>query len=404
MTSGPGWRAAWDRTTRLLPWAVDAAVVAGVALVALVDAVAASGIGPVGPTALAGVVAVVLAAGRRWAPLPAFVLLVLEVVVVAAAVPLSDARYGPLAPACALAALAAPVVRRQPAPVAAAAGAIGGLAVLAATATWSTDPATRVLLVALLGGAYGTGVVAGLYLRHLDDLQVRATEAARRAERLDLARELHDLVAHYVTGIVVQAQAAQVVAAHDPAAATATLGRIEEAGRDALVAMRGMVGTLRGPDGAAGAAAPTLPPIGLAAPDLGGLDDLAARSRTAGLPVAVAVSPAAAAAVHGATAGSVHRIVQESLTNVHRHAVDASGARVDVDVVDHRLVVTVTDDGHPPAVGADDRALVGAGFGLVGMAERAEALAGTLAAGPLDPPHRGWRVRAVLPLDPEVAP
>jgi signal transduction histidine kinase len=212
-------------------------------------------------------------------------------------------------------------------------------------------------------------------------------------------------VAHYVTGIVVQAQAAQVIADRDPAAAGAALVRIEGAGRDALDAMRTMVGSLRGATDA-GADVPTAPPAGLATVDgLAGLEDLADRSRAAGLPVSVTVAPGAAQAARGATATSVHRIVQESLTNVHRHAVEPTAARVDVEVGGGHLVVTVTDDGRQPVGTADatldrtaDRTVVGAGFGLIGMAERAHALRGTLTAGPVAPPGQGWQVRAALPL------
>jgi signal transduction histidine kinase len=106
----------------------------------------------------------------------------------------------------------------------------------------------------------------------------------------------------------------------------------------------------------------------------------------------------AAHAAQGAAATSIHRIVQESLTNVHRHASEPTRAEVDVCVVGTQLVVTVTDDGRQAA--DPDRTLVGAGFGLVGMAERAHALAGTLTAGPVDPPAHGWRVQATLPVVP----
>jgi signal transduction histidine kinase len=202
-------------------------------------------------------------------------------------------------------------------------------------------------------------------------------------------------VAHYVTGIVVQAQAAQVISDRDPDAAGAALERIEGAGRDALTAMRGMVGTLRS---TAEDAAPTAPPVGLVAlDDLAGLEELAERSRATGLPVTVRVAPDAAPVARGATAAATHRIVQEALTNVHRHAVEPTDVDVDVRLHGGCLVVTVTDDGRQ-AVG--DRTLVGGGFGLVGMGERAGALGGTLRAGPIAPPEQGWRVQAALPVGP----
>lgn len=393
-----GWRAAWERITRLLPWAVDAAVVAGVALVALFDVFVAGGAyGFTRPLAALGSVAVV--AVRRWAALPGFVILLVGLLAVSSMAHTSFdlTTIPPFTPVVALSALVPTIVRREPVPVAVLAGGAGAIAVIAAM-TWPADIETQVITAILFGGAYVVGVGLGVYLRHLDDAQVRAADDARRAERLDLARELHDLVAHYVTGIVVQAQAAQVIADRDPAAAGVALERIEGAGRDALVAMRGMVGTLRGASD--GAAAPTTAPVAL--DDLGGLDELAERSRATGLPVSLAVAPDAGRVARGAVAASTHRIVQESLTNVHRHAVDPTQVAVDVRLAEGALVVTVTDDGRQPVGGPDDRTLTGAGFGLVGMTERALALTGGLRAGPLDPPEHGWRVQAWLPLTPEV--
>lgn len=85
---------------------------------------------------------------------------------------------------------------------------------------------------------------------------------------------------------------------------------------------------------------------------------------------------------------------------MHRHAVEPRGARIDIGLAGGHLVVTVTDDGRQPAGVDTDRTLVGAGFGLLGMAERAHALEGTLTAGPVAPPGQGWRVQAALPVEP----
>ncbi|QYG94877.1 two-component sensor histidine kinase [Iamia sp. SCSIO 61187] len=389
-----GARAWWDRVTRLLPWVVDLAVVGAVGVVALIDVVQLSG-ALAAEKALAGLAAVALAGARRWAALPALALLVAGTVglAVLATSVVGDPGIPALAPIVAVAALSTPVVRRQPALVAAGAAAAGAVAV-ASVATWPSEPPVRIVATGLLGGAYALGVGAGVYLRHLDGERLRAADAARRSERIDIARELHDLVAHYITGIVVQAQAAQVVADRDPAAAGAALERIEGAGRDALTAMRGMVGTLRG----TADRAPTAPPAGLAAlDDLAGLEDLVARSRRTGLPVTLGISAEAGETARGATAAATHRIVQEALTNVHRHAVDPTRVDVAVRVVDGHLVVTVADDGRLPLGPDPTAALAGGGFGLIGMAERAEALGGRLVAGPAVPPEQGWRVEAVLP-------
>jgi signal transduction histidine kinase len=238
---------------------------------------------------------------------------------------------------------------------------------------------------------YACALAFGGYLRWLDLQRSQAAVAARRDERLDLARELHDLVAHYVTGIVVQAQAAQIVAERQPAAAVDALARIEHAGVDALGAMRRMVGTLR-----SGYSRPdTDPPVGPAG--VAGLDDLVSQHNAAGIPVRLHLNDIDPNTLPPAVAAAIHRIVLESLTNVSRHAVDVT--RVDVDLRRHahadEIVVEVRDDGRdtgPPHVLRRS-----GGFGLIGMAERAIALGGTLIAGPA-PAEVGWQVVARLPL------
>lgn len=233
-------------------------------------------------------------------------------------------------------------------------------------------------------------VAFGGYLRWLDLQRSQAAVAARRDERLDLARELHDLVAHYVTGIVVQAQAGQLVAEQQPAAARDTLARIERAGTDALEAMRQMVGSLRA---APTRTAETEPPAGTA-----GLEDLVRQHNVAGVPTRLQLDDVDPDALPPAVAAAVHRIVLESLTNVRRHAVDVT--RVDVTVARRgsNVEVVVGDDGRE----AHLRSLRAPGYGLVGMTERAAALGGTLTAGPVpDGKGHGWQVAASLPLDPQ---
>ncbi len=241
----------------------------------------------------------------------------------------------------------------------------------------------RFVSIALLI-ALGGCIAAGALLRQSDQQRSTAAERARQDERMAIARELHDVVAHHVTGIVVQAQAGQLVAPHDPVRAAGTLAAIEEAGAEALASMRRMVGALRESDDAA---APTAPAVSLT--DLG---ELAEHSAEHGLPVRLHVD---VAAVPAGVAQSVHRIVREALTNARRHAVDATA--VDVHVVQGAgaLSVAVVDDGHP-------RPIADGGFGVVGMAERAQALGGTFRAGPRPAPAHGWEVRASFPLDPEV--
>jgi signal transduction histidine kinase len=212
---------------------------------------------------------------------------------------------------------------------------------------------------------------------------VRRAEARRRiaaAERARLARELHDVVAHTVSLMVVQAGAAADVFDARPEKARAALHAIQEHGRAALAELRAMLDTMR-----TGEPDPRSPQ-----PGLGQVDELAASLADAGL--AVAVNRAGAPREVPANVSlSAYRIVQESLTNTLRHA-RATRADVDLRWTDRALLVEVTDDGRaaPPAGG-------GAGAGLIGMRERARLVGGTLEAGPL--PAGGFRVCARLPLE-----
>ncbi len=379
----------WDRLSALGPHVVDAGLLVGIGLLVLVDLLTA----PYQPARevapkllLSATAAVAVAVRRRW-PVGSVIAMATAITMDAlGSVPGGTASaYPAVAPIAALGALATPVVRHQPLTRAVAATVVGGLAIGAVLLT-SRNDYELVFFLVLFAGTYAIGVGAGMYLRDLDRQQREAAEAARLDERLDLARELHDLVAHYVTGIVVQAQAAGVVADRDPAAAARALDQIEGAGRDVLTAMRRLVGSLRD-DGAA----PVAPPVGLA-----GLDDLVSASSALGPAVDLTIDPASRHHLFGTVAASTHRIVQESLTNVRRHATGATRADVEVRVVGDHAVVTVTDDGLVPVGGGRPD---GRGYGLVGMQERAEALGGTLTAGPVDPPGHGWQVRALLPLD-----
>jgi signal transduction histidine kinase len=231
--------------------------------------------------------------------------------------------------------------------------------------------------------------VAGWHLRRQEACRARAVAAARRAQRAALARDLHDFVAHDVSEMLAQAQAAQVVAG-DAATALAALRRIEAAGLHALSAMDRTVRMLG--DGEAGGATPDV-----AAPGLADLPDLVERFAAAG-PAAAALDldPGLPDGVPPEVATTVYRVVVEALTNVRRHA--ATAGRVAVAVAGEagpdgpRLRVRVTDDGGPRPPASSRRG----GLGLPGLAERVEALGGTLAAGPRE--GGGWRVTAALPL------
>jgi signal transduction histidine kinase len=242
----------------------------------------------------------------------------------------------------------------------------------------------RTALLIGLGGCVG----GGLLLREIDRERVNETERARHDERIAIARELHDVVAHHVTGIVVQAQAAQLVADSRPAATASALASIEHAGSEALAAMRRMVGALRDDN----ADAPISP-----AATIRDLHDLAARSTALGLPVRLVIDEAGELSreLPIELAVSIHRIIREALTNARQHAVGATVVDVSVARNGGQLDVTIRDDGRP--LRGERR---NGGFGLVGMAERVHALGGVFFAGPVA--EGGWQVHARLPLGGDV--
>ena len=213
--------------------------------------------------------------------------------------------------------------------------------------------------------------------------QDREREAERRVqeERLRIAREMHDVLAHTIAAINVQAGVAGDVIDEAPDKARASLQDIRRQSRDAIAELRATVGVLR--DG--GTAAPREPAPGLA--ELDGLVEMAAG---AGVRVEVAVA-GPARPLPGTVDLTAYRIVQESLTNVVRHA-HASAATVSVRYDPEAVVLEVRDNGSGDANGATDDSI---GHGLIGMRERAAALGGTLQAGA--GPGGGFLVQATLP-------
>ncbi|MDA3644712.1 histidine kinase [Saccharopolyspora indica] len=242
-------------------------------------------------------------------------------------------------------------------------------------------------------------VGTGMYFRARDEERARtvhsAVESAQQAERMALARELHDVVAHHVTGIVVQAQAAQMVAEKNPKAATDALARIAESGTEALTAMRRLVGSMRSTEPAGASAATEQATTDLEA-DLRALVESAQRHSTehtrpprVDLRVDLVNRP-----VPQEVARSALRVVQESLTNSEKHALDASLVQIKVWADHDNLYTLITDDGS----GVRRQPVGGSGgYGLVGMRERIELLGGRFHAGPGE--HVGWRVEAELPLE-----
>ena len=224
------------------------------------------------------------------------------------------------------------------------------------------------------------------YLMELEEKAVR-TEAqrvteARQAvsdERTRIARELHDVVAHSMSVMVVQAGAARRVLDSDPAQAADALAAIESTGRESLTEMRRVLGVLRSDDDLA-----ELTP----APSLDDFGRLVQQCEEAGLPVELEVTGEARPLTPGLEL-SAYRIVQESLTNSLKHA-GPSRAAVKLEYHDDALVVQVSDDGRGAA------APTGKGQGLIGMRERVEAFGGSLDAGPKV--GGGYAVNACFPI------
>jgi signal transduction histidine kinase len=238
--------------------------------------------------------------------------------------------------------------------------------------------------------------------------RTRDEEARRRAseERLRIAREVHDVLAHNISLINVQAGVALHLMDERPEQARSALAAIKQASKETLAELRATLGVLRQVDDAAPltpASSPTHPHLSLppeapapSPPDLTLLGDLAARASAAGLKVRTEVD-GEPRPLPPRVDQAAFRIVQEALTNVARHARPAS-ATVRVTYSDEDLTVQVDDDGRGVAgteLSADGRH--GGGHGIRGMRERAAALGGQLEAGPR--PGGGFRVRATLPLE-----
>jgi signal transduction histidine kinase len=260
---------------------------------------------------------------------------------------------------------------------------------------------------------WSTAAGIGAYLRFQLERRKEAVHSVRRAERLELARELHDLVAHHITGIVVQAQAAKVVAEQKPEAVVPSLEAIANAGSEALTSMRRLVGVLRAEDEAARSPGSTFMDM----------RTMVERFSAGGPKVAFDIG-------QGLTDGTlppevmttIHRVLQESLTNVRRHAPGTGWVEADLRLTDgsdmrawaegmrvngrqeprgqrgsSAIAATVRLRVRNHGSAADIRvSRLGGGFGLVGMAERVEALGGRLTAGPVPP--GAWEVTAEFPL------
>jgi signal transduction histidine kinase len=229
--------------------------------------------------------------------------------------------------------------------------------------------------------------------------QRETEQRARRSvaeERLQIARELHDVVAHSLSVIAVQSGVGRHVIDSQPAEAKRALAAVEATSRAALDELRRMLGVLRRDDGQPAALAP--------APGVGALDPLMKQVRQAGYDVDLAIHSTAVRQLSPGVEQSIYRIIQEALTNVVKHA---GPARVQVDIRDDAdaLVIEVNDNGRglsggPAAVPGIDGAA--AHHGIIGMRERVALYDGSLSAGPR--PEGGFRVSARFPLAALAAP
>lgn len=256
-----------------------------------------------------------------------------------------------------------------------------GLVIMLTLAVLATIAGDGTVGEAIGGFAVFVATVAlGASVRYRSTGRRRTIEQVRLVEREQLARDLHDTVAHHVSAIAISAQAGLATAAARPDAAVEALRVIEAEASRTLAEMRSMVGTLRRDEPA------SLAPL----PGLAELDTLS-RSGTG--------RPAVFVEVHGdldrvppPVAHAVYRIAQEAVTNARRHATAAGRIDVCVRIADDHLQLDVVDDGERARDTAEPP-----GYGVLGMIERAEILGGRCTAGP--EPERGWRVHADVPFD-----
>jgi signal transduction histidine kinase len=320
---------------------------------------------------------------RRKAPIVVALLTGIATTVLAMTRALPDMPYGQLVATYTFAELSAPLWR-----LAAVVVTIAGIVISVVV------PGADVRIFGYTGLAFVTAYALGAGVRGrrtqialLEERTRRLSEeqvAAAARERARIARDMHDVVAHSVSVMVVQAEGGASVVHTDPDRAEAAFEAVAETGREALVQLRHTLGVLREPAAGAENDAKNTAPV----PGLEGIDALVQRTRRTGLDVGLAqhgipAEPPREVAV------TVYRVIQEALTNVVKHA-GAKRVTVDLDWSLDALAVTVEDDGRGPDG-------VNGGHGLVGMRERVDAWGGELATGPAAS-ERGFRVCARLPL------
>lgn len=364
--------------------------------------------GDVSPFVHAGLVALqaVILLARRRSPVVVFAGVVATDLVILATTA-GELGIGSLAIIFASYTLARQASRRHVLPVLAAGAAattgVGATAMLLG----SSEPLIVLLLTAAarIAVLYALPAVVAEYARGRDRLaqalhdQARMAEQERRDraerevrdERTALARELHDIAGHHLSGIIVSAQAASALTRSDPERARAMMRTVQDDARTTLADLRRTVGLLRSDDaGSSGGPSPT--------PSIDGIAGLVDAARARGQQVSYEVS-GAARSLGPLAETAAYRMVQESLANAARHAPDAA-CRVRVDFMADAVDIAVSND---PAVGpATGDAAAREGYGLSGMAERAALIGARLSTGPAG--DGGWSNRLHIPIDTPPAP
>lgn len=257
---------------------------------------------------------------------------------------------------------------------------VAALLVVAAetVALRTEEPTFRAIIAVSMLVLLGAAAVAVVYVRLRDSERRISIESARRGERLDLARELHDVVGHHVTGIVVLAQASRFTSGAEPdSSARAAFAEIEAAGSETLTSLRRLIGLLR--------TDPSTAPV----PRLLDIEQLVEDLRTSHPSTDLIVDDDIRTHwVPADLAPTVQRLVQEAATNVRRHGDPAEQARFTLAANGPMIELTVENHVLDPAIGV--------GFGIVGMQERVAGLGGSFTAGPTA--HGRWVVHAEVPI------
>ncbi|MCG5220547.1 sensor histidine kinase [Streptosporangium sp. KLBMP 9127] len=274
-----------------------------------------------------------------------------------------------------------------------AAGLVAELGLVLVMSHWQTlSPGSFASGSMFVVAVWVTGIYANTRRRYLEELEERADRAERErdqqakiaaaTERARIARELHDVVAHNVSVIIVQADGAGYAMDTDPAQARAAVRTISATGRQALAEMRRLVGVLRQDDTATEEYAPQ--------PGLAQIEELVEQIRGSGLPVGLKITGTAGAVPEGEQL-TVYRIVQEALTNTLKHGGPVARASVELVLGPAEITLRVVDDGRGASASR-----AGQGHGLVGMRERVAMYGGQLDAGPRN--GGGFQVSARLPV------